>query len=96
MDLQPKHHMMIHYPGVILRMGPLCQLSSLRYEAKHVVVKKMIPNNTCYKNIAKTLSKRHQMRWSSTWQSNIINNVPILGPKKKLLKILALRNSFLA
>ncbi|KAB0793697.1 hypothetical protein PPYR_13317 [Photinus pyralis] len=34
-NLIPKHHMMLHYPNVILKMGPLVFLNTMRFEAKH-------------------------------------------------------------
>lgn len=33
--LKPKHHFLIHYPSVIRRFGPLCNLTTLRFESKN-------------------------------------------------------------
>lgn len=35
LHLRPKHHFMVHYPNAILKLGPLVQFWSMRFEAKH-------------------------------------------------------------
>lgn len=60
-NLTPKQHFLTHYPRVLRALGPLCQYSSIRFEGKHKVFK-AIANSSCnFKNIAKTLSEKHQM-----------------------------------
>ena len=61
LHLRPKHHFMVHYSNSILKLGPLIQFWSMRFEAKHSFFKR-ISNTTCnFKNICKTMAFRHQM-----------------------------------
>lgn len=39
--LKPKHHIITHYPEIMTRVGPLNNISSMRFEAKHRNFKKM-------------------------------------------------------
>ena len=43
-NLIPKHHLMIHYPSVIRKIGPLLHVWTMRYEAKHIFFKSSIKN----------------------------------------------------
>lgn len=52
-NLIPKHHLMIHYPGVIQKIGPLIHVWTMRYEAKHTFFKSSIKN---FKNVTKSAS----------------------------------------
>lgn len=38
-NLKPKYHFLIHYPNMMLKMGPLVNLWSMRFEAKHKELK---------------------------------------------------------
>lgn len=40
--LQPKFHLLTHYPSIMLKLGPLAPLSSMRPEGKHKIVKKAL------------------------------------------------------
>lgn len=65
-NLIPKHHFMIHYPECIRQIGPLVHVWSMRYEAKHKFFKSSIKN---FKNITKTLAKKHQIAVAYHWES---------------------------
>ncbi|XP_026018914.1 uncharacterized protein LOC113019411 [Astatotilapia calliptera] len=56
-NLIPKHHLMIHYPRCIRKIGPLIHMWCMRFEAKHKFFKRSVKN---FKNITKTLVKKHQ------------------------------------
>lgn len=59
--LKPKHHFMLHYPGAIMKLGPLVHFWSMRFEAKHGFFKH-VSHITCnFRNICKTQAYRHQM-----------------------------------
>ena len=58
--LIPKHHHVVHYPRAIRMLGPLCQYSNIRHEAKHKPLKKWAHICMNYKNIALTLATKHQ------------------------------------
>lgn len=50
--LKPKHHFMVHYPRIMLLVGPLINIWSLRFEGKHrPVVKQTAKSMTCRKNL---------------------------------------------
>lgn len=40
-NLLPKHHLLIHYPDVMRKVGPLSRCSSMRFEAKHYESKRL-------------------------------------------------------
>ncbi len=64
--LIPKHHLMIHYPRCIRKVGPLIHMWCMRYEGKHNFFKKSVKN---FKNITKTLAKKHQHQLAFHWES---------------------------
>jgi len=59
--LLPKHHMMLHYPHVMRKVGTLCRCSSMRFEAKHYETKRLCSVVCCFKDICKTVVQRHQL-----------------------------------
>ena len=65
-NLIPKHHFMIHYPSSIRKIGPLLYVWCMRYEAKHKMFKDYFKN---FKNITKSLAKRHQMAIAYHWET---------------------------
>lgn len=65
-NLIPKHHFMIHYPSCIRKIGPLIHMWSMRFEAKHRIFKNTLKN---FKNITKSLAKRHQMSIACHWET---------------------------
>ena len=60
-NLRPKHHYLRHYPGLILKFGPLIRLWTMRFESKHSYFKRCARQSKNYKNLCLTLSERHQM-----------------------------------
>lgn len=65
-SLIPKHHFMVHYPSSIRKIGPLLHMWCMRFEAKHKVFKDYFKN---YKNITKSLAKKHQMAIAFHWET---------------------------
>lgn len=65
-NLLPKHHIMIHYPQCIRKVGPILHMWCMRYEAKHKFFKTQIKS---FKNITKTLAKKHQSWMAMHWES---------------------------
>lgn len=76
--LLPKHHLMVHYPMCIRKIGPLLHTWCMRYEAKHNVFKKQLKS---FKNITKTLAKKHQCQMAYLWQTFDPNELK-MGPGK--------------
>lgn len=58
--LKPKHHFIDHYPDLIRCYGPLVELWTMRFEAKHSFFKKVIHDAHNWKNVLLTLSSKHQ------------------------------------
>ncbi|XP_032413320.1 uncharacterized protein LOC116730938 [Xiphophorus hellerii] len=65
-NLIPKHHFMIHYPSSIRKIGPLLHMWSMRFEAKHKMFIEYFKN---FKNITKSLAKKHQMATAYHWET---------------------------
>lgn len=65
-NLLPKHHFMMHYPRCIRNIGPILHMWSMRYEAKHNFFKTQLKS---FKNITKTLAKKHQRYMALHWES---------------------------
>ncbi len=64
--LIPKHHFMVHYPSCIRKIGPLLHAWSMRFEAKNKLFKNMLKS---FKNITKSLAKKHQMTIGNHWET---------------------------
>lgn len=60
--LKPKHHFLLHYPHIMQEFGPLKQMSCIRFEAKHKVLKEVAKSVTSRKNPAYTLALKHQLQ----------------------------------
>lgn len=73
--LTPKHHMIIHLPTVIKRMGPPRHFWTMRFESKHGYLKDLSKKLKNYKSICKTLAFRHQQDMLFKW-----NNCNIFAP----------------
>lgn len=59
--LLPKHHFLEHYPHMIQCFGPLVCMWTMRFESKHSFFKQIARHTNCFKNIALTLSAKHQL-----------------------------------
>ncbi len=59
--LLPKHHYLEHYPHMIWCFGPLVGLWTMRFEGKHSFFKNVAHHTKCFKNVALTLAKKHQL-----------------------------------
>lgn len=82
-DLKPKHHYVTHYPTMIRRFGPLYYISSMRYEAKHKVVKNYTKNTSSRLNLSHSLGKKLQYNFACRLLSKtgLVDNIHI-GPSK--------------
>lgn len=76
--LIPKHHLMIHYPRCIRKVGPLIHLWCMRFEAKHYTFKKSVKN---FKNLTKSLVKQHQQKLAFYYENFAFNRLEP-GPVK--------------
>lgn len=64
-SLVPKFHFLIHIPQYIKMFGPARQSWCFRFEACHSYFKSLVPVVRNFKNMALTLSYRHQSRLCS-------------------------------
>jgi hypothetical protein len=60
-SLKPKFHFLTHYGRLLLKNGPISLTSSLRYEAKHKVLKAYANTIPCRINLGHTLSHKLQI-----------------------------------
>jgi hypothetical protein len=58
--LKPKHHLLVHFPSIIRRNGPLIGMSCMRYELKNSFFKRSANIMCNFTNVCKTLAYRHQ------------------------------------
>ena len=77
--LLPKHHFLIHYPRCIQKIGPVLHGWCMRYEGKHNLFKKQLKS---FKNITKTLAKKHQNHMAYSWRSSTTFSRLDIGPGK--------------
>lgn len=54
--LKPKYHFLVHYPRILQQLGPLKQMSCMRFEAKHKKHKETAKSVSSRKNPAYTLA----------------------------------------
>ena len=59
--LKPKHHLLLHYPHAMEMMGPIRQMSCMRFEAKHKELKDVAKAITSRTNPAYSLSFKQQL-----------------------------------
>lgn len=62
-NLKPKYHNMIHYPMIIDNIGPLNDISSMRFEAKHRPLKVIGRSSNNRKNLIHTISVKCQQNY---------------------------------
>jgi len=70
-NLKPKHHYLLHYAAMILKLGPLIRLWTLRFESKHKYFKQCVRKLQNFKNVCKTASQRHQLLQSYLSQGSL-------------------------
>lgn len=60
-SLKPKHHILVHYPQIMKKVGSLWKISSMRSEGKHREGKIVSGSTITRVNICRTISIRHQL-----------------------------------
>lgn len=59
--LRPKYHILTHYPSVMMKSGPLKNITTLRYESKHRTLKSTANVISSRINITRSISINHQL-----------------------------------
>lgn len=62
--LKPKYHFLLHYPELILDIGPPRNLWCMKYEAYHKKLKSTVHSTTCRKNLLVTLFSKDSLQFS--------------------------------
>lgn len=90
--LKGKFHILLHYVRVILANGPLCKISTMRFESKHKTLKTIAQTSSSKKNTLLTIAKRYQLSLMavnhSKYESNYINR----GKRKLDFTFLDIKN----
>jgi hypothetical protein len=74
--LKKKHHNMVHYPSAMLKIGPLANFCTLRFEGKHVFFKTVERISHNHKNVPLMLARKHQIYFAyNLIASNLLNKV---------------------
>lgn len=83
-SLTPKFHYLTHYPQMLIKFGPLVNIWSMRYEAKHRISKLYanVTNNRI--NICKSLAIKHQLQLNNKFISNTFLKQTDCGRKKSV------------
>lgn len=58
--LRPKQHLLLHYPRVFRKMGPVIFMWVMRMESKHQVLKQIAQSTKNFINLKKTMAMKHQ------------------------------------
>lgn len=82
-ELSPKMHFMVHYPRIMRSIGPLCYVSSMRYESFHKIFKNIIKNNNCRKNITASCAFKIKMRYADLFLNFETLSYDVVTAKKK-------------
>ncbi|KAL2082779.1 hypothetical protein ACEWY4_022597 [Coilia grayii] len=85
----PKHHYLEHYPNLIRCFGPLADLWTMRFEAKHSYFKRVVHDTRNFKNPLKTLASRHQSMIAFALDSQHFFKAPLHVEKLKVVKMSA-------
>ena len=92
--LIPKQHYMVHYPSQMIKFGPLIHAWTMRQEAKLSFIKRVSRAGN-YKNVSKTVARRHQF-----WMCyQLLQNQYMLTPQleissKKVYNPLSLEDDY--
>ena len=85
--LRPKHHFIDHYPQLIRCYGPLIELWTMRYEAKHSYFKKVVHDTRNWKNVLLTLSTKHQQMIAYHLDSGILFKPKLYVENVKVVRV---------
>lgn len=76
--LKIKHHHLVHYSKLMKKFGPLNNMSSIQYKAKHKQLKENSKVITSRKNACYILSLKHQLQLCSRFVRNEVFSKRIL------------------
>ena len=85
--LRLKHHFIDHYPHLIRCYGPLTELWTMRFEAKHSFFKKVIHDTHNWKNVLLTLSSKHQQMMAYHLDNENLFKTKLYVEKVKVIRV---------
>lgn len=91
--LRPKHHFIDHYPNLIRCYGPLVDLWTMRFEAKHSFFKKVVHDTKNWKNVLLTLSSKHQQMLAYHLDRRNLFKAKLYVEKVKVVRVSELNTS---
>lgn len=68
--LRTKHHNLLHYKEIMTNLGPLKNMSCIRFEGKHKKIKESSNVTTSRKNPSYTLALKHQLQMCNRFVLN--------------------------
>lgn len=80
-SLKPKHHLLTHFPSIILKSGPPRHFWCFRYEAKHKEFKMYARAITSRKNICLKLAKKYQLKFAHFLLNDESNQIVVVAMK---------------
>lgn len=83
-SLTPKFHFLTHYPNMFQKYGPLTQVWTMRFEAKHRISKFVARSSMSRVNICKTIAIKNQLTLSDMFLKDKPIEYIQCGLKKKM------------
>ena len=81
--LRFKQHVMLHYTRAIRNVGPLCNISAMRGEAKHQSLKRIAESTASRRNLPKTIIICDGFEFAArSLKTNGFQNLPKIGKAK--------------
>ncbi|KAL7298938.1 hypothetical protein TKK_0008039 [Trichogramma kaykai] len=65
-DLKPKYHFLLHYPRLLLLLGPCVNFSTMRFESRHRQIKSVVTSTSSRVNTLKTIGVKEQLHLCKT------------------------------
>lgn len=81
-QLQPKFHFLTHYPDMLLKFSPLTQIWTMRFEARHRILKEAARASSSKVNICKTVAVKNQLLLNDLFLRNEPLNDINMGKKQ--------------
>lgn len=85
--LQPKFHLLTHYPTMLLKFGPVRNLWAMRFEAKHRLAKLVARASFNRVNVCKTLAIKNQLILNDVFVKQTIQPTNTFGKKTVICSI---------
>lgn len=85
--LKPKFHFLVHYSSMIKKCGPVSHTWSMRYEAKHRILKIAARSSFNRQNICLTVAIKQQLQLNEIFYSGRLGSTINVGPRTSVSSI---------